>query len=199
MKCVRCFTSVYIYDQKVEKKNLLYTHLYKYTCQPSFCFSVCLICRKYWRIVQHCYWLLDSFNHNRITRLETRLKKRSYLSAIVTHIISGDITSPRQGWKFSQNPHIRDSKFWTKRITFIAWQMKCDPQAREKHRDKRCQNSPSWWQGEYNFWDYKKKLRQVKVCKVYLMDWNNNHVVFLLWESLCIVCAGFSSITLQDK
>ena len=133
MKRVRCFTFVNIYHQKVETKNLLYAHLYKYTCQSSLIFQC--VCRKYWKIVQRCYWLLDSFNHNRITRLKTIvIKKCSYLSAIVTHIISGDIISPRQGWKLSQIPHIRDSKFCTTRIIFTALQVKCDTQARKKYR-----------------------------------------------------------------
>ena len=38
------------------------------------------------------------------------------------------------GWKLSQIPHIRDSKFCTTRIIFTALQVKCVTQARKKHR-----------------------------------------------------------------
>ena len=135
--------------------------------------------------------LVDSFNHNRITRLKTRYKE---ILLLVYNRYSHYIwwyhipeTNPRD--KLAQIPHIRDSKFCTTRITLLAWQVKCDKQACEKHRNKLCQCLRLWWQRENNFWNYNnKKLRQVKVHKVYLMVWNDNHVVFLPRDPPCVVC-----------
>ena len=71
---LRCFFFVCIYHQKVETKNVVYAHLYKYTCQSSLAF-LC-VCRKYWRnSVTSVTGYLSSFNPNRITRLKTRYKE----------------------------------------------------------------------------------------------------------------------------